>query len=149
MAWMTESGRWGRLLGEWIQSHDTLLAWTFALSLLFFVGSLIVIPVLIARIRTDYFVAPAGRTDNWRARYPLAHLIVRAARNVLGVVLLLAGIVMMVLPGQGIITILVALSLLDFPGKRQLETRLVRQPKVSQAINWIRKRAGRPPIQPP
>ena len=73
----------------------------------------------------------------------------RAAKNVLGVVLLLAGILMMVLPGQGIITILVALSLLDFPGRRQLETRLVRQPKVRQAINWIRARAGRPPIQPP
>lgn len=114
-----------------------------------FVGSLAVMPVLVARMRADYFVRPGLPNVTWMGRHPLARASVWLVKNLLGVGLLIAGLAMMVLPGQGIITILVALTLLDFPGKRRLELRIIRQPQVRNAINWIRRRAGRPPLTVP
>ena len=60
--------------------------------------------------------------------------------------MLLLGIAMLVLPGQGVLTILAALVLLDFPGKRRLERRLLLRPRLLGALNSLRARAGRPPI---
>ena len=120
------------------------LGWLFGVSLLLFAASLGAMPVVIARMRADYFVrseAPgAGR------RYPLVRWALLAAKNLLGLILLPAGLAMLVLPGQGIITVLVALTLLNFPGKRRLELRIVRQRHVRRAADWIRARAGRPPF---
>ena len=59
-----------------------------------------------------------------------------AVKNLLGLVLLAAGLAMMVLPGQGIITILIALTLLNFPGRRRLELYLIRQRHVRGAVDW-------------
>jgi hypothetical protein len=73
-----------------------------------------------------------------------------ALKNLIGLILVLAGIAMFVLPGQGIITVIVGISLLNFPGKRKLELRIFRQRRVLRAVSWIRKRANRPPlIMPP
>jgi hypothetical protein len=76
-------------------------------------------------------------------------LIVLVVKNVLGLVFVLAGVAMLVLPGQGILTILIGLSLMNFPGKRTLERRFVQQPMVLQAINWMRRKAGQPPLTVP
>ena len=84
--------------------------------------------------------------DTWMGRHPVLRAWARVVKNLVGVVLLIAGLAMMVLPGQGIITVLVALTLLDFPGKRRLELRIIGQPQVHQGVNWIRKRAGQPPL---
>jgi hypothetical protein len=65
---------------------------------------------------------------------------------VIGFVLLAAGIAMLVLPGQGILTMLIGISLVDFPGKRQLERKLIGQPAVLNAINKMRQRFGQPPL---
>ena len=116
------------------------------LSVVMFFGSLALIPMLLARIPADYFARSESPFTSWRRRHPLASAALQVARNLLGVVLLLAGLAMMVLPGQGIITVLVALTLLNFPGKRRLELRIVRQRQVRGAIDWIRRRAGRPPL---
>jgi hypothetical protein len=102
-------------------------------------------PWLIARMRADYFVAEPS-PESWRRRHAVTRITLRAVKNVLGLILLLAGIAMLFLPGQGIITILVGISLLDFPGKRRLELAIVRSRGVRRAIAWIRMRAGRPPL---
>ena len=60
----------------------------------------------------------------------------------LGALLSLPGI-----PGQGLLTILIGLILLDFPGKRGLERRLVSRPSVLAAINRLRARFGRPAME--
>ena len=70
----------------------------------------------------------------------------RAIKNLLGAALVLIGIAMLVLPGQGALTILAGVFLLEFPGKRRLELRIVRQRPVHLTINWIRARVGRPPL---
>jgi hypothetical protein len=64
-------------------------------------------------------------------------------------VLILAGVAMLVLPGQGILMILIGLMLMDIPGKRALERRLVQQPSVWQVMNWIRAKAHQPALQMP
>ena len=117
-----------------------------ALSVVMFFGSLALIPLLLVRMPADYFARSESPFSAWRRRHPLAGGLLVVVRNLLGVVLLAAGLVMMVLPGQGVITILVALTLLNFPGKRRLELRIVRQRQVRGAIDWIRRRAGRPPL---
>jgi hypothetical protein len=67
-------------------------------------------------------------------------------KNLVGIVFLLAGLAMLVLPGQGALTIVVGLTLLDLPGKRGMALKIVRQRHVLVAINWIRSRARRPPL---
>ena len=103
-------------------------------------------PWIVARMSPDYFVARQPSPQSWRRRHGVTRLLARLLKNLVGLILLIAGIAMLVLPGQGIITILVAISLLDFPGKRRLEMRIVRQRHVRRAINWIRQRTGRRPL---
>jgi hypothetical protein len=69
-------------------------------------------------------------------------------KNLVGLVLLPLGIFMALplVPGPGLVFILVGLSLLDFPGKRRLERRLLRVPTVHQFIDRVRRRFGRPPL---
>ena len=143
---MSAFTEWSLAGFRWAGEHPDALAWAFGVSLVLFAGSFVVIPVLIARMRRDYFVAAVSDEHTWLGRHRVARVTARVLKNALGGVLLLAGIAMMVLPGQGIITVLVALSLLEFPGKRALELRLIRQAQVSNIINWIRARSGRPPL---
>jgi hypothetical protein len=143
---VTNLGQWSAELLQWGQTNQGILAWLFGLSLLLFVSSLVAIPVLVAKMRADYFVRREPDTDSWLGRHPAARATCRLLKNALGTMLLLVGLAMIVLPGQGVITILVALSLLEFPGKRRLEIRLIRQRHVGRGVNWIRERAGRPPL---
>lgn len=119
-----------------------------ALSLAIFIGSLAAVRWILVRMPADYFLRDRRPHDGHNRRWwlwLLGHLL----KNLGGVVLVLLGIVMLAGPGQGVLTILIGLSLLDFPGKRQLELHLVRRPKVQEGINWLRRRAGRPPLQIP
>jgi hypothetical protein len=127
----------------WFADHQTLLAWAFAASILMFVGGLVGVPWLVVRMPADFFL----RHDRPRPhRHPVVHAVLVVLRNLLGWALLAAGIAMLVLPGQGLLTILVAIALMDFPGKRRVELALVRERHLHRAIDWIRRRAGRPPL---
>jgi hypothetical protein len=134
---------------DWIYSHQLLMWWLAALSALMFVGGIVLMPILLARMRSDYFLRRTPTPATWGGRHRTIRLSILIVKNGLGLVLLLAGLAMLVLPGQGIITILVGISLLNFPGKRRLELAIVRQGPVLQAINWIRARARRPPLRLP
>jgi hypothetical protein len=68
------------------------------------------------------------------------------AKNLLGYILIVAGILMLVLPGQGTWTIVVGIMLLNFPGKYKLERWIVSRGPVLRSINWVRRRAGRDPL---
>jgi hypothetical protein len=67
----------------------------------------------------------------------------------LGLVLVLAGVAMLVLPGQGVLTLLIGVVLLEFPGKQWLLRRIAGQPRVLGALNAVRERRGVPPLEPP
>ncbi|MBN2232173.1 MAG: hypothetical protein JW781_05055 [Deltaproteobacteria bacterium] len=126
-----------------LREHSTLLWWLGSLSLVTFVASLIFIPLLVAWMPADYFTR---KRPYYRGRHPLVHWAILIAKNLFGALFLLTGLAMLFLPGQGLITIVIALTLLNFPGKRRLECRLIRRPGINRAINWIRARKGRPPL---
>ena len=114
-------------------------------SALLFVVSLVALPWLVVRIPVDHFSAEPSRSSRWPGRFK-AHPVWFVLRNLLGVVLLASGIAMVFLPGQGLLTIFAAIFCLDFPGKRALERYIVALPPVIRALNAIRRRAGREPL---
>ena len=132
----------------WLRGHETLLWWLGALSIVMVVGTLVVLPLIVARLPADYFTRDQRHTSgHTSARTP--RLLGLVGKNLLGIVLILAGVAMLVLPGQGLLMILIGLMLMDVPGKRALERRLVQQPSVWQAINWMRAKAHRPALEMP
>jgi len=129
-----------------LSANEGLLLAAGALSLLTFVGTLVTVPVVLARIQADYFLSARPPADRWSGRHPVIRLAVLVTKNALGAILVLIGVVQLVLPGQGILTILIGIALLNFPGKRRLERAIASQPNVRRAIDWVRARAGRPPL---
>lgn len=117
------------------------------LFLITFSSSLAIVSFIMVKIPADYF-----KPDNPRAVMPNRHQAIRSlailARNLLGAFLVLLGIVMSLpgVPGQGLLTILLGIMLLDFPGKRTLEYKLVSKPKVRDAINKLRRKFGKPDL---
>ena len=130
---------------DWISSSTGMLSWLLGVSIAMFIGTLIAIPLIVARIPSDYFT----RERPFRHRLPRIRWLVKTIKNAVGLIFILAGVVMLVLPGQGILTILIGLMWLDLPGKRAFELRLLRQPQVNRSLNWIRRRAKQPPLELP
>jgi hypothetical protein len=126
-----------------------LIRWFAVTSLVTFVVSGVALPWLLTRLPEDYFVETSSAADPPWPRQRALYWAWRLLKNLLGLVLLLAGIIMLVTPGQGILTILAGLWLMDLPGKRRWERRLIRQPRVLKSINWIRQKAARPPLRVP
>ena len=134
---------------EWIQGHEPALLWMGTLSLAAFFATLILIPLLVIHIPSDYFVRKKRTLANFRRQYSVIRLIGIVVKNIFGIVFVLAGLAMLILPGQGIITILIGVMMLNFPGKLTLERRIVQQPSVFRVINWIRAKANKPALQVP
>jgi len=123
------------------------LGWLAAVSALTLVGSLVVIPLVAARIPADYFCAHRRGRTLWRRRRPVLRLCVLILKNILGLVLFLAGVLMLFLPGQGLLTIFLGIMLMDFPGKYRLERYIISRGPVLRGINWLRRRSGVPPLE--
>lgn len=110
-----------------------------------FVGSILATLAIINVLPDDYFL-------HWHhkkarpAELSILHVMVKVLKNLLGFTVLMAGIAMLFLPGQGLLTILIALMLLDFPYKRQILDRIIQQEKIRNSLNWIRKKRRRPPF---
>ncbi len=114
-------------------------------SLVAFVGSLIAIPVILVKLPANYF-DESNRREWFANRHPVLRGTFHVIKNLLGGVFLFAGFVMLFLPGQGILTMLIGVSLVDFPGKRTLERKLIGRPSVLKAINAVREKFGQPPL---
>lgn len=105
------------------------------------------VAVFLVKIPPTYFqdLHPRGV---WVDRHSALRLAAQIAKNSLGAVLVLVGIVMSLpgVPGQGLLTILIGVMLLDLPGKRGVERKIVGRPKVLRTINRLRKRFGKEPL---
>ena len=118
--------------------------------LAFVVGLVVTTAIVVAfvvLIPRDHFVSPAAGMKRRFSSTP-SRIAYLAGKNALGVLLIVAGILLSVpgVPGQGLLTILVGVMLLDLPGKRRFERRIVRRPRIRRGIDSIRKRFGRPPL---
>ena len=122
--------------------------WGIAISLIAAVGSVLLAGVVVVSWPPDQFKrdVPPRFMDGHAAPLRLAAI---AGKNLVGVILILVGFVMALpgVPGQGILTMLIGLTLVDFPGKRRLEQRLVRRARIRRAIDRVRARFGHPPLE--
>jgi hypothetical protein len=107
-------------------------------------GSVALVLRVALALPEDYF-------ERERPSTPRRWTPTRIGANVAGCVLILVGLVLAIpgVPGQGLLTILIGLFLVDFPGRRRLERRLVNRPGVLPALNRLRARFHRPPLRPP
>ncbi len=138
----------GRIV-EWIEANEATLLWLAGASTFVFLATLIAVPWLVTRIPHDYFSHKRRRRLSRARPQPVLRALVLVVKNILGLVFVVVGLALLVLPGQGAITILVGILLLDLPGKYRLECWVVRRGPVLRSINWLRRRAGRPPLVAP
>ena len=133
---------------DWIPKKTLILA--LGLSAGITIGSLVLAPVFIARLPADYFQEQRRRPrEDSRSPLHLLHFTVASLKNLLGVTLVVVGSAMIVLPGQGLLTMVVGLSLVDFPGKQRLVNAIVGRPVVLRSLNWIRAKARKAPFLAP
>jgi hypothetical protein len=131
---------------DWFKAHDEIFGWLIAASILMLVISVAAVGWVIIRVPADYFARENPNEGQWAHRHPVVRMALIAGKNLLGLVLVAAGLLMLVLPGQGILTIVAGLLLLDIPGRHKLVMWLVRRPAVLNSLNWIREKAGRDPF---
>ncbi len=133
----------------WIREYQGLLEWLAGLSLLMFVVTLVVFPLVIIYLPEDYFIRDRRDPARQTRRHPAVWLVLTILKNILGVALVAAGLAMLVLPGQGLLTMLIGVTLVNFPGKYALERRIVSRPSVANTLNRIREAAGRARLELP
>lgn len=130
------------VLLDWVKANEGMFAAMGLLSLGLFLISLLIFPLIIIYLPHDYFVRP---TPGIMTLNPL-RLVLRILKNVLGVFLLIAGFLMLFLPGQGLLSLFLGISLINFPGKRRLELRFLHLTRVRRTIEWMRRKADRKPV---
>ena len=118
--------------------------WLGILSSVIFLVSLLSIGRLVSLIPSDYFIN--RKESKFKLNYPVAWIVSVVIKNIFGYILIFGGILMLILPGQGLITIFVGLLLSNYPGKYSIEKRIIATPKILKSINWLRKRSNEPPL---
>jgi uncharacterized membrane protein YczE len=130
-----------------VSLHPSTLLLAVGVWLAATVVTLAVATAVVVRLPPTYF-AEDDHAHAVRAHWRSARGI---ARNVIGLILVVLGLLMSLpgIPGQGLLTVLIGLVLVDFPGRRRVEKALARRPAVLGAMNSIRARFGHPPLLPP
>jgi len=131
---------------EWFYNNEVLVWWLLAISSVSLLGTLIVVPLILVRLPAGYLLCSDRQGIPWMSRNQYLRVPIFLARNLLGAILVLAGILMLVLPGQGVLTIIIGLVLMEFPGKYHAERWFMNRPSVLTAINWIRVKASKPKL---
>lgn len=151
MAFIDTLKNYGTLSYEWLKGQSAPLFaflkahWVFVsiLSAISLVGSLVGCAIVIAYLPRDYFTATKPVS---RIKHPVLRVGLAVLKNLFAVLLIIVGIAQLVLPGQGVLTILMGLVISDIPGKRRLERRLIRLPAILASANAIRARFKRKPF---
>ena len=134
---------WEDHLAILLSPENTIFA--FALTLGLLVISSVSVAIILILIPSDYFSNESK--ENWFFNCPPAiRLAALLTKNLIGAMLLPIGCLMLFTPGQGALTILLGVMLLDFPYKKKLERRIISQPKIILAINKLRARYNKLPL---
>ena len=128
----------------WFSDHPGVLIGLGASSILIFIISILGIGWFVAQIPEDYFLSTKRKPSIWQQHKPILRFAVLFGKNIIGYSLIMGGLLMLVLPGQGLLTIVTGLLLINYPGKYKLEQKLVAIPSVYRALNWIRAKANKP-----
>jgi hypothetical protein len=138
---------------EWLKEHIVSrvtgagLMYGVVIFVATFVITSAIAALIIVKLPADYF-HPSNEREFWVDQHPVLRWAGLILKNIAGVLLVLVGVVMSLpgVPGPGVMTILLGIMLLDFPGKRGLELRLVRRQQVRRALDGVRKRFNQPPL---
>ena len=122
----------------WLKLHGVMLIFVSVASV---VVSILFCTLVIAYLPSDYF-SPNRRLR--RIRQPVLRISLKCLKNLFAVVLIIVGIIQLLLPGQGVLTMLIGIIISDIPGKRRLERRIIRSPIILATANGIRSRFKRP-----
>jgi hypothetical protein len=135
---------------EWITETWMALTWGriffgLGMFLVSAVVTLLIATVVIVKMPANYF--SSHYQEDFMPNTPwLARWGALIAKNVVGVILIIAGIFMLIGPGQGILTILIGLIMVDIPGKRPIEAKIIKRPNVLAGINKLRAKFNKPPL---
>lgn len=129
-----------------IDDHEKLLLWLSIISVISFIASILLIPWIVTRIPSDYFTHPKRQKYLWCHQPKIIRFVLIFLKNVLGVILVLGGIALLLLPGQGILTILIGLLIMDFPYKYKIEIWMIKHPFVLRSINKLRAKVKQRPL---
>lgn len=125
--------------------YQAILPWLPLLTItgiLMAITSALTLPWVLVRLPADYFVLE-HKTTHQRS---LLGWFIWLLRNSLALILFIFGILMLVLPGQGLLTIFISVGISTAPGKYWLERTIIRRPTVFKSVNWIRQRYQRQPM---
>jgi hypothetical protein len=133
-------------MDQWF-SKETLTLVSIGSGICLLVG-VIAVPWIVVKLPKDAF--SNLKRPGWLDHQPgPVRLPLRLLKNLLALALLTAGIAMLVLPGQGILAILLGVMLGDFPGKVRLQQWILGRPKVMNSLNWLRRKFRKPPFEKP
>ena len=130
----------------WVQQNQGLLGQLGLFSAVSGIVGVIGLPLLIVYLPADYLIREKRPA---RERHPILKATFLAAKNLIGISCIIFGILLLVLPGQGIVTILIGLALTDMPGKDNLLHRIAGNRPVAGFLNRIRRRASKAPFEMP
>ena len=141
---------WLAAIWEWLARYWETLTWSkIIIGLLITAVSIGVSYALIIigmiKIPADYFSSRYVRDIKDEKHFSVRWLSF-IVKNLIGLALIVAGLIMIVTPGPGVPTILLGLIMMDIPGKRPLEAKLIRRPAVLAAVNNLRARYKKPPL---
>lgn len=113
-----------------------------------FVTNLAIVTFILVKLPADHF-SKSHRKKFLADRHPFLRVAGVIGKNIGGVLLVVLGVILSLpgVPGQGLLTILLGIMLLDFPGKTRLEQKLLSRPSIRNAINRLRGRFGKPPLE--
>lgn len=124
--------------------YEDIMIMLGIISALIFIVSLLMMPWLLGKVPVDYFAPNKPHKIEIKNAWQLILLIIK---NLFGFTLLLAGIIMLITPGQGIVSILLGLFLMEFPGRRTLEFKLINNETTFKTLNWLRSKTNKPPFE--
>ena len=119
-----------------------------AIFLATFLLSLGIVSLILVKLPVNYF-----RKDHhskfWADKPPAVRVLAVIGKNILGWLLIVVGIILSLpgVPGQGLLTVLLGVMLVDFPGKHRLEQKLLHRPAIKNAITRLRARFGKRPLE--
>ena len=98
-------------------------------------------------IPADHFAKGHKPLDAWRDSHPALRWTILIGKNLIGGTLALIGLIMLVTPGPGWFALLLGLSMVDIPGKRAVEQRIVQRPAILAFVNRLRAKARQSALQ--
>lgn len=111
-----------------------------------FAANLALVSLILVKIPADYF--KESHSKFLQKQPQVVRVLAIIGKNLLGVILVVLGVLLSLpgVPGQGVLTILLGVMLLDFPGRRRFERWIVSSPKVFKTVNKLRRRFDKPPL---